>query len=180
MRIKTVSTEIYTFAELGLAARDTAICALSKINLDCDWWQPIYEDAEQCGVKILSFDLDRNRHCKAKIEDTDWTANAIIADHGKECCTYKLAQDYRDAKADILANAELANAELDNDGDYVYESYIEDALVILAEDFIEDICEEYAVMLQRYYEYLSTEDAIVSTIDANDYVYEFTYDGQLI
>ena len=48
----------------------------------------------------------------------------------------------------------------------------------VADDFKKDLQAEYASILQREYEYLTSEEAIRNTIEANEY--EFDIDGKLI
>jgi hypothetical protein len=47
----------------------------------------------------------------------------------------------------------------------------------LESEFEADLISEYAHMLQREYDYLTSEEAIRETIEANDY--DFTEDGKL-
>jgi hypothetical protein len=62
-------------------------------DFDHDWWQTTYEDAENMGLKITSFDLDRNRHAKGCfITNAMECAESILRDHGETCDTYIEAQ----------------------------------------------------------------------------------------
>jgi len=44
-------------------------------------------------------------------------------------------------------------------------------------EFLRSLCEDYRIMLQNEYEYLTSEEAIIETIIANEY--EFTEEGEL-
>jgi len=57
MRIK--ETKLYHFDELSEEAKQKAIEGLSDINTDYEWWESTYEDAENIGLKLTSFGLDR-------------------------------------------------------------------------------------------------------------------------
>jgi hypothetical protein len=172
MRVETTTTELYKFEELSSEAKETVVSGFYDINLYDEWWDGVYEDASQCDIKITSFDLDRNRHCRADIPDVDETANIITCNHGEMCGTYSVAKEFQEAKAKILEAAPK-----DEEGEYVDEYVLDCELDDLADEFRRNICEEYAYMLQKEYEYLGSVEAIIDSIKANEY--EFTVDGIL-
>lgn len=47
----------------------------------------------------------------------------------------------------------------------------------LEADFLKSICEDYRILLRQEYEYRQSKDAIIETIEANEY--EFKADGSL-
>ena len=63
--------------------------------------------------------------------------------------------------------------EVAEDKDYDFDNDCD----ILDDEFRVSILEDYRIMLQKQYEYLCSEEAIIETIEANDY--EFTEDGKL-
>jgi hypothetical protein len=155
--MKTKTINLYEFDELSDQAKQRAIVDYWQINLD-DWWDSIYEDAKMIGLKITGFGLDRNRHCTGKaIDDALTMAHKIKTEHGFDTPTYELAnefiKDYADLDDDIDAN-ELRDFE---------------------NEFVNAILEEYSILLQREYEWLTSEEAIIDTLLANEY--EFLEDG---
>ena len=48
----------------------------------------------------------------------------------------------------------------------------------LNKEFLRSLCEDYRIILQKEYEYLTSEEAIIETIEVNEY--EFTEEGELI
>ena len=52
----------------------------------------------------------------------------------------------------------------------------EDKLIEIEGDFLNSLCGDYLIMLRNDYEYMTSEDAIIETIEANEY--EFTVDGK--
>ena len=150
MRIK--ETKVYPFGELSENAKENAIQESWDINLFYEWWEFTLEDAKNVGIEIKEFELDRGSYCHGAIEDAEFTANKIIQEHGESCETYKTAKDY------------LNSVKIGEDGD-------------LDNEFRLSILEDYRIMLQKEYEYLGSEDAIIETIKANEY--EFTEDGKL-
>jgi len=151
---------LYSFSELSKESQEKAINNLSNINVDYQWWDSIYDDAKTIGLKITSFGLDRNRHCEGEfINDADFCANEILSNHGKECETYKTASNYLDERS-----------KLDIDEQ-------EDELSALDEEFLNNILEDYSIILQNEYEYLQSDESIKETILANEYT--FTESGKI-
>jgi hypothetical protein len=48
-------------------------------------------------------------------------------------------------------------------------------LILLEDEFLKTLCEDYRIILSREYDYLTSEAAIIETIEANEY--EFKADG---
>ena len=155
MRIK--ETKVYPFDELSEDAKEKAIENLSDINIWHEWWENTFEDAKNVGIKIMEFKLDRGNYCRGTIEDAMDTARAILKEHGNICETWQTAKDFHDVVAK------------DGEDTADFES--------LCEEFTYSILEDYQIMLQKEYEYLSSEGAIIETIKANEY--EFTENGEL-
>lgn len=158
---------LYSFEELNEETKQKAIEKCSSINVDYDWWESVYYDAKQAGIKITSFDLDRNRHCKGEfITNAYDVANWIIKDHGKDCTTYKTSKKFLEE----YAKREEAIGDDDNPFNPDVNECIE-----MEEEFLKDILKDYSEILQKEYEYLGSDEAIIKTIIANDY--HFTIDG---
>lgn len=174
MREDTVITKMYQFDELSDEAKETAIEKLYDINVGYDWWDSTYEDAKTIGLVIEEFDLDRHRHCAGKwTEDAEDAAHLIIENHGEQCETHQDATEFLD-----ILSTEQEIFESQGDYDPEYEEFDEtDKYEELCEEFLRTICEDYAIMLQGECEYLTGEEAIIETIEANKY--EFTEDGEL-
>lgn len=155
MRTETKTINIFKFNELSEEAKANARMRLGDINLDHVWWEFVYSDAKDVGVEIVEFDLGRGNSCKLRIANPDETIDAILKNHGESCGTYKVAVEYR-------------NTLTDEEGYWIDEA---------VNDFTKDLATEYLSMLNREHEYLTSEAAILETIEANDY--EFTEDGNL-
>lgn len=168
--MKTKTINIYSFSELSEEAKQKAIEKFYDINVNYDWWEPTYEDAKNIGLKINSFDLERNRHAKGEfIWSACEVAANILKEHGETCETYKTAENFLKEWQPIFD--EYMNEESEN---YLsWES--EDKLQELESEFLESLLEDYSIMLQNELEYLTSEKAIIETIELNEY--EFTEDG---
>ena len=168
MRTETIKRKLYKFEELSEEAQEEAIERLYDINVDYEWWNFTYDDAERIGLKITAFDIDRGNYIKGKVtEDTRTMAELILKDHGSITDTYKLAHEYLEQ----LYIWQSYDQEVD---DYGYE---EDIPEDIEEEFIRQLKEEYLSILRKEYEYLTSREAIIETIEANEY--EFTVDGKL-
>ncbi len=149
--MKTIKINLYSFDELSKEAQEKVIDRHRDINVSFDWWEFIYEDAKNIGLKIDSFDLDRNRHAKGEfILSARQVATKIMKDHGKECETY------------LTANAFL------NEWDSAKDEDIEE----LEANFLTDLLEDYSIMLQKEYEYQTEAAQIIGAIKANEYTFE--------
>ena len=155
MRTIKVEYKVYTFDELSESAKQKAIESLYDINIHDDWYESTYEDAKEIGCKIISFDTDRGSCCEMQIGYEDTVIQAILKNHGETCETYKIAKEYE-------------NKILDSDGNIDSD---------VAQDFKQELEEEYLSILRREFEYLTSEECIVETILANEY--EFTDKGKL-
>lgn len=160
---------VYTFDELTEKAQQNALNKLREINLDPQWWDAIYEDAQNIGLKITGFDLDRCKRAKGKfIYNADDVANRIIKEHGENTETYKLAKAYLNKCENLLKECEK-----DKQGTPVHEYEHEQDIDNENQIFLIDLLTEYANILQKDYEYLQSDEAIKQAIEG----YLFFEDG---
>ena len=162
--MKTIEIQLFKFSELSEDAQKKAIEKLSDINVDYDWWEVICEDAENIGLKITEFDLyrmsiDGNFNLSAAE-----VAQNILNEHGEMCETYKTAETFLNEFNPVFA-------------EYMETEEGEDKLIDLESDFLNSLLEDYRIMLQKDFDYLTSEEAIIETIEANDY--DFTANGEL-
>jgi len=165
--MKTIKVKLYSINELSSEARNKALSKYVTINVEHDWYDSIYEDAEQVGLKITGFDLDRNKHATGQlILSTLEVAQNIINNHGENCNTYKTAQKFLEEHAPIFADYMDENSEH-------YESLEQEGkLQDLESDFKNDLLTEYANILQKEYDYLTSDEQVKETILANEYTFE--------
>lgn len=158
--MKTKTINLYQFDELSDDAKQKAIADNCEINVDYGWWHSIYDDAETIGLKITEFDLDRNRHCtghEMSNANTLTIAHRIKIEHGFDTPTYELAEQYiKDYAAldDDIDTGELRDFE---------------------NEFLNSLLEEYSILLQKEYEWLTSEESI--EISLRSCKYEFLEDG---
>lgn len=169
--MRTIRIKLYKFSELSESAKQKAIENLSDINVDYNWWTSTYEDAENIGLKITSFELDRNRHAKGDfLLSANEVAQNIFSNHGHECETYTTAEKFMKEWEPIFINY------MDEEHEMYESKESEEQLQEIENEFLISLLEDYSIMLQNEFEYLQEEEAIIETIEANEY--EFTITGE--
>ena len=174
--METREYKVYKYNELTEDQQQKVLEIYAYINMEYDWWDHIYEDAKTVRLQIDSFDLDHNRHCTGNfIEYAEDTAKKIIAEHGESCETWGTATNYLAERAELVKKysdgVSIDIVAEDNEYDFDKECEEIDA------EFLRSILEDYSILLQKEYEYLSNEEAIIETIKVNDY--DFTEDGEI-
>lgn len=166
--------KVYKFDELAENVQEKVLEKYYDINVDYEWWQFVYEDAENVGLKIEEFDISRGAYCRGKWSMSGIeTAEKILKEHGENCETYQDAEKFlyevKEARKEFESNPEYdpEYEEFEDTGEY------DD----MENEFRRTICEDYRRLLEKEYEWLTSEEAIVETIKANEY--EFTADGEL-
>lgn len=171
---RTVRLKVYKFNELKDDAKKKAIQWFESAggNVDNEWYDAVYEDAEQAGIKITGFDLGRSNYCNGTfIEDALYTAHEILKNHGVECETYKTAEAFIKERDEIVDTAPK-----DENGEWEDVGTLDEKLDECEEEFRESILEDYRIILSNEYDYLISEEQIIESIVANGY--EFTADGK--
>ncbi len=178
MRTETKTIHIFTFEELSEHAKDIAIENHRYDLLYNDWWQLIYEDAKNIGLKITSFDLDRNRHAEGdNLLAANEIAQNISNEHGERTDTYICASDFMEDWQPLFNEyIELSSKDetTEEEDDRIYE--LEGDLNEVESQFITDLLECYSVILQKDYEYNMRDEIIAEDIILNNM--EFTADGE--
>ena len=173
MKIK--ETKTWKLSELSEETRESAIEKLMDINVDFEWWDLTFEDALNIGIKIDSFDIDRGSYCDGSVQDPEYTAVLIKANHGEKCETFKTATQYQSDRAKLVEKySDGINTDIvAEDNEYDYDCECDE----LNEEFTKSLLEDYRIMLRQEYDYRTTEEVVIETIDANDY--DFDIDGNI-
>ena len=147
--MKTLEINIYQFNELSEVAKQNAINEFSNINTDFNWWEFTYMDSENIGLKITSFDLDRNRSANGYfILSACEVAQNVLNEHGESCETFKTANNFLENWQPVF------NDYLDENSENYESKNLEDILLDLENDFLNSLLEDYSIMLQNEYEFL--------------------------
>lgn len=167
MKTITKTYNVYSFDELSEKAKQKAIDKLYDINVTDEWWEQTYEDASEIGLKITGFDIDRGDFCEGEFnEGACFTAQAIINNHGEVCETYKTATNFLKERDEIVNSAAK-----DENGEFEDEYELDNQLDELESEFLKSILQDYLAMLRSSYEYLTSEEAIIETIESNEYTF---------
>lgn len=167
MRQETIN--IYTFDELSEKAQQKAIEWFLSDYPDYGWFDTIYEDAEQCGLEIMGFDIDRGNYCDMRLKTNSYyedVAAYIIQNHGEHCETYKAAATFDSARIDAITSLEgEERGEPEDLPEY------EEA----ENEFLYALKAAYLSMLRNEYDYLTSDEHAKEMIINNEY--EFLEDG---
>lgn len=164
--------DLYKFNELDEKTQDKVLTKMYDINVDHEWYDSTYEDASNIGLEIDGFNLDRGVSVEGQLSiDIADVISKILAEHGKECATYILAETTKKTLDTLDSNIKAALAK-DTDP-YDLEGEREE----LEEEFEKDLLNEYGTILYKEYEHLTSSEAIKETILLNEY--EFTKEGLL-
>lgn len=170
--MRTIRTKVYKFNELNDDAKQKAIEHF-KCYPEESWYESVYDDAAQVGIKIKAFNLDRGNYIKIEMNYAFDVAEKITLNHGEGSETYKTAKQY------LIDRKELVDeSPVDEDDCYVGEYEFDRKIDELDKEFKHDIGQDYLTMLKKEYEYLTSEESIIEMIDANEY--EFYVDGRLV
>jgi hypothetical protein len=176
--MRTIETTVFTFDELSEDAKRKAIQEYRDNDVYWyDWWECIYDDAKNVGIKITHFDTGRGWDIGLKfIESAYDAAQKIIKEHGKTCETYKTAEQFVKDWAELVAKYSdgIKLDEVAEDNEYQFDIEADE----LEEEFRKSIGHDFLILLQKEEEYLNSEEAITETIEA--YYWEFTEEGERI
>jgi hypothetical protein len=167
--MRTETIEIFQYDELSDEAKEKAVAAFSDINVDHDWWDHLYEDAETIGLKLEGFSIYVK--CEGKLaQNAQEVAALILEHHGETCETHKDATQFL-ADLDKARNKDQSGWDVHNPNDDDDADDFEDAdeYEELAAEFLKTLLGDYLTILNNEYEYLTGKDAIVETIQANEY-----------
>lgn len=154
--MKTIEIKAYEFSELNKKAKDKILCDFIDINTNYDWWDFVYDDFNYLGLKVNSFDIYRQTiDIEFKNDIKEFCNNVINNWHDTDLVN--ICDDY-------LANENNLNKELDSKSSS-NESYYKRL-----------IADEVLTTLANEYYYLTSDEGIIETIEANDYL--FTENGK--
>ncbi len=198
--MKTIELKLYSFDELSDEAKEKAIERCSDFNIDYDWYQSIYDDfteiAKNAGFDITNiyfsgfysqgdgamfeYNFEGNKLVFDFIDSLKlsplrekWLKNWVdYSGSGKHsghyyhefCCSHSI---------DFCAGFNYSIAiNVNNWIDSFYEEF--ENFVI---ELYRSLCKELYSSLKEEYDYQTSREAIIETIQANDY--EFTEDGKI-
>jgi hypothetical protein len=175
--MRTIETTVFTFDELSDEAKDKALEKLRHVNVDCDWWEFIYMDAENVGIKITHFDTGRGWDIGLKFIGSAYdTAQKIMKEYIETCEKFKTAKQFVKDWSELVAEHSdgIKLDEVDDDKEYEFDIAADE----LEKEFTKSIGHDFLTMLQKEEEYLTSDEVVIETILANEY--EFTEEGKTV
>lgn len=177
--MRTIEIEAYKFNELDEQTKLQVIEDNIHINVEHDWWDCTYETLRECGIKVNSFDIGRRQECEIEFyEDSFDVATNIVDTFGEAMDIVKGSKNFIKDRDALVKKYGEGN---DTDGYSVkmelYDEFDEEE-ADLTHEFQRELSVEILHWLRDEYEYLTSEEAIIETIEANDI--EFTKEGKLI
>lgn len=202
MQVQKREYKTYKLSELTDDARAKALETLYDINVDYDWWEFSLEDIanwtlETYGIEFeaehVCFDLDRGSqfYVDAKHDGSSHVARIWVKDYKKLGQVLRKSYQVKQASINKLVN-ETASITIEckhyggGDGtNYAdlndYDNLLSDGEYQKIEDGVNDILKEIEgealSRLRKEQDYLTSEEAIVETIESNDY--DFFEDGRM-
>jgi hypothetical protein len=185
---RDVTVKVYKFNELSEKAREKALEKLSDINTDYDWWnqdglldltQAEYDDIREKptpGNVLISYDSDKINF------DLNWNNrylqfNDIVVNDQETFRKYLQIPKRLWAKVDYgFTNDREESTQLYFEPQEDIGEADEQTLQNAQKIFTGKV-KEALHALQEQYDYLQTDEAIIETIEANDY--DFNEDGTL-
>lgn len=162
--MREVTVKLYQYDELNEKAKLKALEWFSNACSGDEIHEYIYEDAERIGIKITGFDLYRRTIEGEIITSAPQVIEEIIREHGKDCETYKTAKKY---------GPSFKYLEVMRDND---DPKFDDEWENTEHEFLNDLLEDYLVLLQHEADYRESKEYLEENIRANEY--EFTENGK--
>ena len=167
--METIKIKLYSFNELKEDIKDKVIQDNYDINVNYDWWDSTYYIFEEYGIKIKSFDLYRGHIDIQNILDWEEIAQNLknnISDDNYLCIDSLNFIRERDISIKELGSGnELQGYSVDYDNWDVYD----DRITEIETEYKKDLQGGILNLLKGEYEYLISENAIIETLEANDY-----------
>ena len=138
--MKTIAVNLYSFSELSKEIQEKVLEHFRYFNVEFDWYDFIFEEANSIGLKITNFNLDPSKIEGDLLSPPFIICKKIIKEHGKETPTYAFAKEYIDRKTKISID-----------------------------DFRKRLMNEYLLLLRAHYDYLMIDSTVKEMIVSNDY-----------
>ena len=170
--MKTKTYKTWKFKELSDELKNKVIENYANINTDYEWWETVWDDAENMGLRITDFNIELNTTTGKWVKDACHTANQIIKNFNPKCGTHITAETFLNDSDKIVKSAER-----DENGVFISEYGLDKQLDEVEAQFLCDVLKDYSVLFREEYEHLTSRKTIIETIEANDY--DFTEDGKI-
>ena len=165
------TTTLYYYNELSDEAKATARMWYAEGADFQNVYECLFDDAERVGLKIKYIGNRGGKNKAYFITSAPECAENILANHGKDCETYKTAKAYLESLPDYPV---IDESEADCDV-VLYDKY--DVAKQQADDeFLYSLLEDYRIIGEKECEYQLSDAVISENIWINEYT--FTVNGK--
>ena len=166
-KMRKIEINLYKFEELSEEAQAKAI-KNHQLHSEYEWWDSIVINAEESGVVIESFDIDKGDISVSFKWEAHDVANALVKFWGADSDIGKICQTFLD-KRNVLYK-KYAGDEASTYNEKLYES--EDELV---DDFHTDVSHYFLKQLRDELEWIESDEYAREYLSDMDY--DFMEDG---
>lgn len=188
MQIITTKTQVYKYNELPKEVQSKVLENLYDLNTDYEWYELTIDESKK-HLSEMGFD-EATISFSGFSSQGDGASFDASVDLKKWLKIHRLSNKYRA----LYNHADEVSVSITKSGHYEHEYTMgidsdyyslesekaQNQLLELENKILEDAREEARIIyktLEKEYEYLTNEDAIIETIEANDY--NFTINGKI-
>lgn len=181
------SVALFSFDELSDEVQEKVIAAVCHQDLYDGWYGPIYEDAENVGLQIREFDLYRGTIRGEMSKSLPEVYKRIRNNYGVTTEIFKTARKFHNIYITTFVKWCKVQIQLFPPDDFtspwkrteMFEEFnAEDEAYEIELDFKRALLEEYRIILQKEYDYLTSRKKVVEDLLESDYL--FTKNGQQV
>lgn len=170
--MKTVEIKLYEFKELDLLKQQEVLQKYCDVNVWDEWWDCTFDELKTLGIKVTGMDLYRKEIGIENIVSYEEIAYNICHEFNgnsiyERAIQFSIDFEALNRKYDVDNNGFTFNEK--NQDNY------QDEYDGLSFEFKVDLCSEILDWLNNEYDYLTSDEAIISTIEANEWM--FTENG---
>lgn len=177
--MREVTFKLYKFNELSDEVKEEVLDDNRYFQVEYfNWWEYVYEEAENIGLKIVGFDLDR-WYIRMKLKENMLSSIEEALNYfNKDSNEYKIAKGYYDEIMKLKDSEEVKEYLRDNPEDDPYDAvYNLNLCEEFEDDYIKDMGEIFLSALDEELKYLTSDEAIIEMFETNDY--EFFETGKV-
>ena len=182
--MREITVKAYKFDELSEAAQERALNAFRCSNVEFNWYEDTFGTIRAAG-KLLGLEIDdihfdTDLYCifDAHYRYVRGASAAVCKEFSWADDLHKVAKDLQALQKRHFYSLSCAVTEGRSMNYYRCFRFGEDYECEDLGDIIDDFAHWARVLLRDEYEYLTSDDAVKETIEANEY--EFTEGGKLV
>lgn len=167
--METINVKLYSFNELKEDIKNKVIQDNYDINTNYDWWECTYDTFNECGIKIDSFDLYRKHIEIDNILDWEEIAKNLKNNFCNSHDLYIDSLNFIKERDNLIKELGSGN---DKDGysvDYDNWDIYDERIIEIETEYKRELENDILNWLNSEYEYLTSEQAIIETIEANEF-----------